>query len=111
MEPIKLKREEPFPTTQFSDCCPSVYLEGGKELADLPKEGSVTFQYVRTELTVTDSRTGKKTVRVVLSLKEIEEYSEKTDTEDSEDEDVEESDDSADVIDKHFKESDDEIED
>lgn len=52
------------------DSCPSVYLRGGKELADLPKEGTITFRFKRSELSMRDGE--KKPVTLVLSLKSIE---------------------------------------
>lgn len=104
MEPIDLrpKKEsrEDFsaPCCSPSDSCPTVYLYGSDALADLPKEGTITFKYKRTELSLRDH--SDRPVTTTLSLKEIVDASaEKED----EDESEEESDDSGVSLDKKLK--------
>ena len=96
----------------MSGDCPSVYLYGSKDLADLPKEGTITFKFKRTELAMRDRE--DRPVSVVLSLKEIVDASEEM--EDSEDETEEEDEDemdSGEALDRKAKKvlDDEEIED
>ena len=115
MDPIDLrpKKQEDYSSPAIGSCnsheCPYVYLNGPKELADLPKEGLVTFEFKRSELTLTDGE--DQPVRLVLKLKAIvdaEQGAEESD--DVEDEDVD--DESGDALDKKFRKasSEDEVE-
>lgn len=121
MDPISLKPKKrsdedygmlAMPSSS-DDSCPQVYLSGDKELADLPKEGTITFKFCRKELTMRDG--DDKPVRVTLKLEAIldavEEESESSD-EEYEAEDM----DAGEALDRKFKkavrqEDDEEIED
>ena len=63
------------------DGCPTVYLEGGKELLDLPEEGTITFKFDRKSLTVKEDG-----VEIRLKLLSIEDAKEEAveDTEEDE---------------------------
>lgn len=116
MEPIDLRpsksemKDGPMMLASSSDCCPTVYLNGPKDLADLPKEGTITFKYKRSELSMRDR--DNKPVSVTLSLKEILDASEEMeDAEEMEDEGEDE--DSGEALDRKVKKAldDEEIED
>ncbi|NBW10619.1 MAG: hypothetical protein EBR82_21600 [Caulobacteraceae bacterium] len=106
MEPIDLRpkksemSDNPMISAFPSDCCPTVYLNGSKDLADLPKEGTITFKYKRSELSMRDR--DNKPVSVTLSLKEIVDAIEDTEN-DEEDMTDEEDMDSGDALDKKMK--------
>lgn len=51
------------------DGCPTVYLSGDKELAAIPAEGTITFKFERSSVTLAD---GKTPVRMELKLLSIE---------------------------------------
>lgn len=81
------------------DGCPTVYLSGGKELAVIPAEGTVTFKFERCSVTLSD---GDTPVRMELKLLSIEAAKEEdvSDAEpDDDDDEVEEKDTGA-AIDK-----------
>jgi hypothetical protein len=105
MEPIDLRpkkeRSEEYPISPANpgDNCPTVYLYGSDALADLPKEGTITFKYKRTELSLRDH--SDRPVTCMLSLKEIVDATEESD--DSEEESDDSSDDSGDSLDKKLK--------
>jgi hypothetical protein len=75
MEPISLKpekREDSYDLASPaspSESCPRAYLTGPKELAELPKGGTVTFRFKREELSLRDGQ--KAPVSVVLKLEAI----------------------------------------
>jgi hypothetical protein len=62
---------------------PSVYIDGGKELADIPDEGTMLVRYKKTRTTTEEPAEGKKRTSVSLDLLEIlettEENSQKVD--------------------------------
>lgn len=107
MEPIDLRpkkeKSEDYPSMPCGpqgDSCPTVYLYGSDALADLPKEGTITFKYKRTELSLRDH--DDRPVTCVLSLKEIVDATEESEGED--DDDMEDSDEeSGDSLDKKLK--------
>lgn len=117
MEPIDLrpkKTEKADMPTIGGDCCPSVYLNGPKDLADLPKEGYVTFKYKRVEMAVRDRE--ERPVSVTLSLKEIVEATEEEEElegTEAESEDDESEMDAGEILDRRMKKaiSEEEIED
>jgi hypothetical protein len=121
MDPISLKpkkrSDEDYGmlamTSSPDDCCPQVYLSGDKELADLPKEGTITFKFCRKELTMRDG--DDKPVRVTLKLEAILDAVEEA-SEDPEDDYEAEDMDAGEALDRKFKkavgqEDDEEIED
>ena len=115
MDPIDLrpKNREEYPSPvalSNSSECPHVYLNGPKELADLPKEGLVTFEFKRSELTLTDGE--EQPVRLVLKLKSIVDAQQGVEEDEEEEDSME--DDSGDALDKRFKKAageDEEVED
>jgi hypothetical protein len=119
MDPISLKPKKrsdevyDMPLTSSpDDCCPQVYLSGDKELADLPKEGTITFKFCRKELTMRDG--DDKPVRVTLRLEAILDAVEEAGDSDDESYEDDADMDAGEALDRKFKkavDSDDEIED
>lgn len=121
MDPISLKPKKrsdedygvPAMPSPSDDSCPQVYLSGDKGLADLPKEGTITFKFSRKELTMRDG--DDKPVRVTLKLEAIldavEEASEGSDEDYEDDAEM----DAGEALDRKFKKAvrsdDEEIED
>lgn len=109
MEPIDLrpkKSSEDFtspamPSGIGGECCPTVYLKGPKELADLPKEGTITFEYKREELSLRDRE--DRPVNVVLKLKQIVDAKEEIEDSEEEDDKAEEPDDSGEALDAKMR--------
>jgi hypothetical protein len=100
LRPKKERAEEyPAQPTLGGDSCPTVYLYGSDVLADLPKEGTITFKFKRTELSLRDH--SDRPVTCVLSLKEIVDATEGSD--DSEEESDDSPDDSGESLDKKLK--------
>lgn len=107
MDPISLKpkkRESDefsmvMPAMASDECCPTVYLSGGKELADLPDEGTITFKFSRKELTMRDG--DDKPIRMTLSLEAI--LDAVAETEDAEEEDDDLEMDAGEALDRKFK--------
>ena len=113
MEPIDLrpkKSEMSEGPSMSSECCPTVFLNGPKDLADLPKEGTITFKFKRTELSMRDRE--DKPVSVTLSLKEITDVSDEAEEDEEEMEDEDEMD-AGEALDRKVKKAldDEEIED
>jgi hypothetical protein len=83
------------------DCChyPSLYLDGGPELADIPESGVMEIAFKRTSCTKTD-RDGKKKTSVCLDITKILEVAADAST-------GEPKDDTGDLLDKMAAESED----
>lgn len=83
------------------DSCPSVYLYGSKDLAELPKEGRITFEFKREELSVRDGES--KPVRAVLKLKAILDFDEADEEEEPEEDEDDLDMDSGEALDRKVR--------
>jgi hypothetical protein len=80
--------------------CPRAYIDGPRDLADLPKKGTITFEFERDEMTVRDG--ASRPVSMSLKLKAIvAAEGESKDDESDEDEDYDS--DAGESLDRKFK--------